>query len=163
MTGQTDATRMAATRSARLMALLPSLLLYAIACATPAIEFLKNGVEPQRWYGVEALLLGWQGAFVGQFGWFANPFLLLAGVFILFGRFFAGAVVAAVAVIVAAHSPFILHQQVPGDEGNVNHLEVAAFGVGFYFWAASLLVAMVVPLFASLLLRYRNRRTIGSV
>jgi len=144
------------------MALLPSLLLYAISCAAPAIEFLKNGVEPERWYGIEALLLGWQGAFVGQFGWFANPVLLAAGVLILFRRFLAGAVVAAVAVIVAAHSPFILHQQVPGDEGNVNHLEVTAFGVGFYLWGASLVAAMVVSLLASLLLRHQNRKRIPS-
>jgi hypothetical protein len=161
-TGPTDATRIAATRFAGLMALLPSLLLYAIACLTPAIEFLKDGAESQRWYGIEALLPGWQGAFVGQFGWFANPFLLIAGVLILFRRFLAGAVVAALAILVAAHSPFILHQQVPGDEGNVTHLEVTAFGVGFYFWVASLVAAMAVSLFASLLLRYQDRKRIRS-
>jgi hypothetical protein len=139
----------------RLAVLFPSLLLFLIACATPAIELLKNGVEPHSWYGVEALGLGVLGVFIGQFGWFANPLLLLSYVLVLFRRFIAASIFALVAVAVATHSFSLFHQHIPADEGDVNHLDAKAFGIGFYFWAASLLAAVLVPLLASFVLKRR--------
>ena len=155
---QAGAIRKAIPWSIRLVVLSPSLFLYAIACATPAIEFLRNGVDPERWYGIEALLLGWQGVFIGQFGWFANPILLLAYVLILFRRFLAGAIFAIVSVGVAANSLQLFHQHIPGDEGDVTHLEVKAFGIGFYIWVASLLAAVVAPLIGAIAVRYWHRK-----
>jgi hypothetical protein len=137
--------------------LAPSLFLYATACVTPAVHFFRIGGGPEGWYGIEALLLGWQGAFVGQFGWFANPLLLLAVVPILFRRFVIGSILAIMAVAVATDSLLILHQQIPGDEGDVTHLIVTGFGAGSYFWFASLLAAIVAPIAGALFVRYRAR------
>src|SRR5215471_5022620 len=95
---------------ARLVMLLPSLLLYLVACVTPAIDFLKNGVEPMSWYGVEALGLGALGVLIGQYGWFANPLLLLSFMLVLFRRFIAASVFAVLAVAVAMHSFSLFHQ-----------------------------------------------------
>jgi hypothetical protein len=135
--------------------LLPSLVLYLVACASPAIEFLKNGVEPMSWYGVEALGLGVLGVLIGQYGWFANPLLLLSYVLLLFRRFIAASILALLAVAVATHSFSLFHQHIPADEGDVNRLDAKAFGIGFYFWAASLLAAVVVPLLTSFVLKRR--------
>jgi len=38
---------------------------------------------------------------------------------------------------------------------HVNHFDAKAFGIGFYFWAASLLAAVVVPLLVSFVLKRR--------
>ena len=133
------------------------MLLYAVACAAPAVSFVRIGGGPEGWYGIEALLLGWQGAFLNQFGWFANPLLLLAYLLILFRQFVIGSVMALAAVAVAASSVTILHQQIPGDEGDVTHLEVTGFGIGFRLWIASLLAAAVFPLVVTVFVRYRYR------
>jgi hypothetical protein len=141
----------------RLSVLAPSLFLYATACVTPAVHFFRIGGGPEGWYGIEALLLGWQGAFVGQFGWFANALLLVAAVLILFRRFAVGSIFATMAVAVATDSLLILHQQIPGDEGDVTHLIVTGFGIGFCFWFASLLAAVVAPIAGALFVKYRYR------
>src|SRR5262249_17954624 len=133
----------------------PSLFLHLIACATPAIDFLKNGEDPQRWYGAEVLAWGWLGGSIGQFGWFANPLLLLAYVLVLLREFMAASVFAVLALLFAAHSLVIFHQQFPGYEGEVSRLDAKGFGIGFYFWVASLLVAVIVPLVGSFVLKRR--------
>jgi hypothetical protein len=143
--------------SVRLLVLAPSCFLYLVACSAPAIDFLKNGEEPQRWYGFEAMLLGWQGAFIGQLGWYANPVLLIACVLILFRRFVAAALFGSIAVAIAGNSWQLFHQEIPADEGNVNHLQVTAFGIGFYLWFASLIAAVVAPILAAIIWRALRR------
>jgi len=142
----------------RFCVLVPSVFLLAIASACPAIYFLRVGGGPENWYGIEALLLGWQGFFVEQFGWFANPILFLAYILVLFRQFMIACVFAIAALLIALRSSAIIGQQVPADEGNVNHLLVTGFGIGYKIWLASIIAAVVMPPLASIFLRIRRQR-----
>lgn len=46
-----------------------SLLLYLAACIMPAMVF-----DREQWTGLQVLVFGWQGIFLGQFAWYANLF-----------------------------------------------------------------------------------------
>lgn len=124
------------------------------------MEFVKEGVPTDRWYGIAALLLGWQGFFVEQFGWFANPVLLIAYILILFRQFVAAAVFAGLAVVIAATSVRIIGQTLPADEGNVTHMQVTAFDFGYYVWIASLIAAVIVPIIAAVIVKARKSASV---
>ncbi|MBN9684916.1 MULTISPECIES: hypothetical protein [unclassified Corallococcus] len=70
----------------RLIACGASALLFVLACATPAMTVFNTGqrAEEHLW-GMVLLLLGWLGAFMFQFGWYANLLLALAFVLLLAG------------------------------------------------------------------------------
>jgi hypothetical protein len=115
---------------------------FAIACALPALTFQSLSGTEQSWYGGVIFLLGWMGALVGQFAWFAN--LLLLGSWISIGfRWGRGTVLfAAGALLVAAQSFALFGEAIPADEGGVNKLTLTHFMPGFYFWIASIVIAL---------------------
>jgi hypothetical protein len=122
--------------SPRFGAVAVGVVLYAIACATPALTFEKNG--RQNWFGIAVLLMGWMGIFFGQIGWFANLLLPIGWVCLLFRRWIAAAIVGVLALVVAANTFFLYVQDVPGDEGGTTTLVFQHPHVGFYFWVASI-------------------------
>jgi hypothetical protein len=128
-----------------------SLLLFVIACATPAVYFDSTSHEP--WPGVMTLILGAFGLFTGQFAWLANPFYAIALVLVLVRQWIAAATVAAIALLVALTSLLLLGETVPLDEAGVNKATVTGFGPGFYVWLASILLVAV----GSLTLRFYER------
>ena len=121
----------------RLVVLGLTLLLFLIACSTPAL-YLSDS-EKWRWFGFEVLAMGWLGAFFGQFAWFANLLLLLAIAMLLFRRWTATLVCSLLAALLALNTLLILSQEIPLDEGGIRHTEVTGLGVGFYIWLLSLL------------------------
>ena len=119
-----------------------SAAVFAIACVLPALTFQNlNGTE-QSWRGGMIFLLGWMGALVGQFGWFANPLLL--GSWLSAGfRWRPGTVLfAAVALLIATQSFALFGEAIPADEGGVNKLTLTHMTPGFYFWMGSIVIAL---------------------
>ena len=110
-----------------------SLLLFAIACATPAMVFDK-----ETWPGIQVLVLGWQGAFLGQFAWFANAFWFLSLLLAFFRRWILTLVAAFLTTVVALDALSFVGTKVPLDEAFVNTMIFQSYHVGFYFWMASI-------------------------
>jgi hypothetical protein len=114
---------------------LVSVFLFLIACATPAMVFDK-----ETWPGIQVLVLGWEGAFLGQFAWFANAFWLLSLLLAFLRRWLLTLAATFVAALVARDALAFLGTTVPLDEGGVNTMVFKSYHVGFYFWMASIAV-----------------------
>jgi hypothetical protein len=110
-----------------------SVLLFVIACATPAMVFDK-----ETWPGIQVLVLGWQGAFLGQFAWFANAFWFLALLLAFLRRWFLTVAATFVTLLVALDALSFPGTTVPLDEGFVNTMVFKSYHIGFYFWMASI-------------------------
>lgn len=135
----------------RVVVLTITLIIFAISCALPALEF--NDPDDAVYYGFRILIVGWLGALIGQFGWFANIFLLVPIFLLLFRRWVAAFFGALVTLAIALHSLMLFHQEVPADEANTRHIELQHLRIGFYVWLAS----MVCLGFGALILRLRER------
>ena len=100
----------------------------------------------ESWFGVRLLALGWSGFFVGQFAWFAN-FLLFTAWAALYCRARKVAFgFAIVALLLASQTWALFGQQLPADEGGVNHFMLTAFLPGCYVWMASMAAAVIASL-----------------
>jgi hypothetical protein len=122
----------------RLIALGISLFLYLIALCSPVIRF-EGGNNNLTWYGIITLLLGWQGIFLTQFGWFANIPLLVGMILLLCRRWIGAVVCILIAIPLALDSFLILNQQVPDNEGLTSYSTVTHIYFGIYFWLSSIL------------------------
>ncbi len=129
-------------------------LMYLIACATPALEF--NDPDDAIYYGFRIVIVGWLGALIGQFGWFANLFLLVGIFLLLFRRWIATFVSTVLGLAIALQTLMLFSQPVPADEAGIRHVELQHIKIGFYFWLASLLCLGVGVLIL------RNRERAGS-
>jgi hypothetical protein len=123
---------------ARLVVLAISLLLYGVACAAPALVFLGNGGS-EAWPGYRVLFLGWLGALIGQFAWYANPLFFFGIITFLFRKWIATIVLIGLTLLMAANTFLLFIQEVPADEAGVNVLTLETLHVGFYLWVASIL------------------------
>jgi putative copper export protein len=101
-------------------------------------------------WGVTILLTGWLGAFVTQWGWFANPLLLLTLTLLLMGRYRGAFWVGVVTVLVGLSTLSWYLHSIPADEGGSHNrqLELLYPTLGYAFWMGSLLVG---PASASIL------------
>ena len=122
----------------RFILLASSAICFLVACCLPALRFHDvNGME-ENWRGGTVLLLGWMGALVGQFAWFANLFLFGSWASIGFRWRPGGMIFAVLALLIASHSFALFGQSVPADEGGVNKLLLVRLLPGFYFWVLSI-------------------------
>ena len=110
------------------------LLLFFTSLAMPAMR-LDNG---EVWPGSQVLMSGWLGPFIGQFGWYANPFFVTAVVFIFLRRAGWAAAFTVLALVFAVTSGMILNAVIPLDEANVRKAKMIGFGPGFYVWFTAL-------------------------
>jgi hypothetical protein len=117
---------------ARFTALAPSIICYAAACSTPALEL--SGKEHTYLFGVLALFYGPLVVLIGQFAWFANPVWLIALLLVLAGRLRAGIVASLLAFVVATHAWALFGREIPGDEGGVTKYYLKSMQIGFYLW-----------------------------
>jgi hypothetical protein len=120
-----------------------SIILYAVACCLPALEFKNSNSAPDIMFGLRALVVGWSGIFAGVFGWYANPLWVFALFFCLLRKPGFGAVFAVAALAIALTTFGVVGQELPGDEGNVTRTTVVALLPGFYVWLASLCVPLL--------------------
>jgi hypothetical protein len=124
---------------ARLIVLAVSIVLFALACASPTLIFLRNGTSDETWAGYMVLLLGWLGPFIGQFAWYANPVLFVGMITFLVRQWVATIVLIALSLLMAANTFLLFFQGVPADEAGVNMLTLQNLHIGFYLWIASIL------------------------
>jgi hypothetical protein len=115
-----------------------SIALYFVACLVPALGFDKR-----TWSGFEALFMGTIGILTGQFAALANPLLFAAWPLLGLGRLNWGRLCCVAALALAATTFTVFSQDVPMDEGGVNHMRLQRLLPGFYLWISSMLVALI--------------------
>ena len=135
----------------RLILLAITLFIYLIACATPALEF--NDPNDAVYYGFRILIIGWLGALIGQFGWFANLFLLVSIFLLLFRRWIGALISSLLALVIALQTFMLFSQKVPANEAATRQLDLLSLKVGFYLWLASMICLGI----GALILRNRER------
>ena len=119
--------------------LLTSLICYFLACILPALHFVNSGNGPDPMSGFNILMIGWMGVFVGQFAWFANPFLLLSAILFIFRKWRFALAFMMIALTISLDTFMLFGQEIPADEANVNKLTLVSLGPGYYLWMASML------------------------
>jgi hypothetical protein len=127
--------------------LIASVVLFAIACCLPALEFNKSGDAKDVLIGINVLAVGWSGIFAGVFGWYANPVALLALGLGFFGKPKWAAIAGLVALLVGCTTFSMFGRDLPADEGGVNHMTLSRTLAGCYVWLASLAVLPLLVLF----------------
>ncbi|XXF79349.1 hypothetical protein P2318_06240 [Myxococcaceae bacterium GXIMD 01537] len=139
-------------------AAIASLVLFIIACATPAMVCFKTSSGgDETMFGFVLLLLGWLGVVDMNFGWFANPPLALALLFLALRKFTVSAVLSGLALLIALSSLSWYIHPMSADEGGVGRLILKYPHVGFFCWVGSILVVLG----ASLTLRSRAQAPVG--
>jgi hypothetical protein len=145
----------------RLLALGLSLLLYALACALPVLDFLKEDGSPtpeSPMLGFVLLFIGWLGILIGQFAWLANLGWLLSMILLLLRRWVASLVTTVLTMLVALHTFALFTQRVPANEAATDYLRLQQVKIGFYVWLVSFLVIGI----SALILRSRERALLHS-
>jgi cytochrome c-type biogenesis protein CcmH/NrfF len=125
----------------RFMAIVASLVCYAAACVTPALELI--GKEHTHIFGGVAFLYGPLVVLTGQFSWFANLLWLTAILLVLFGRFTGGLVLSVLALAVAAHAWALFGIEIPGDEASATTYSLKSLEIGFYLWLLSFVLLAI--------------------
>jgi hypothetical protein len=119
-----------------------SAAVFAIACALPALTFQNLAGAEQTWHGGMIFAVGWMGALVGQFGWFANVLLLASWISAGFRWRPGAAFFAAGALLLAAQSLSLFGEAIPSDESGADKLTLTHLLPGFYFWLTSIVIAL---------------------
>jgi hypothetical protein len=119
-------------------------VLFILSLLVPAVSISKDAfkhldcADPDMAPGWFLLLIGPLGIFVGQFGWFANPLMLLSALPIRKSR---KSIIATFAMVLAATSVTLTY--FPNDiEGNM----VCGFGPGLYLWLACPVLMVIATL-----------------
>ncbi len=128
-------------------AVLASVALFAIACATPALRFHHSGGRIEENLGLHVLAIGWTGIFAGIFAWCANPLWVLGVIAGFLGAKRLPVIILGVLALAIAATTFpIVGQELPGDEGNVTRMTVVRLLPGCYIWMASLALLPVAAM-----------------
>ena len=121
----------------QLVVFVSSLSLLVLACILPALNFIgSNGIE--NYDGFTTLWMGWMGIFIGQFGWYANPFIFFSTILFIFRRWFLSILFTVLSLLISLSTLALFYQEIPGDEANVNKLHLVSLGPGYYLWIASM-------------------------
>ena len=124
-----------------------SLVLFAIACCLPALEFRNSSAPNDVMFGARALVVGWSGVFAGVMGWYANPVRLAGLVLIAFRKPKLAALAGVVSIAIAASTFSHIGKELPGDEGNVTRTTIIRLLPGFYVWMGALVILHLAALF----------------
>jgi uncharacterized membrane protein len=140
----------------RIIALLISIGLYALACALPVLDFSKsdwshNSEGPM--IGYVALIVGWMGIVLGQFAWLANFIWLLSLLLVLFRCWIATVITAILTTLLALQTYTLFSHKVPANEAATEYLYLQEIKIGFYVWIASFLAVGI----SAIILRQRER------
>lgn len=138
-----------------------SAALFLLSCFMPCL-YIARPEGPVSWNGFEILLMnGWMAILaVISVAWLANPLYFFAGVCVLNSQKGGsslssglGLIVSLAAFLVGGTAFWVKGVPVPKNEGGGTQGLVDRFGIGFYFWLASLLLMCV----AAVLSYARNR------
>ena len=127
-----------------------SLLLYVIACCSPALELTATTtrehltpVTHETMWGFQLLLRGYMGIFFGIIAWFANP-LWVAALLLASSKWVKAALAVSVASLAIAFTSFLaIGKDLAVWESDIYHQHPSALLPGCFLWIASL---AVVPL-----------------
>ena len=134
------------------LATLPAVVLYVLACVTPAVDtWSTNNHEAFDMYGFMMLIAGPLGLFSGHIGWLANPLMFVVAFFLISSRYRCAGILCAVALVLALTAPFTLKMNpLPANEGGVGELRLRSLDLGFYLWISS-----IVALGVAIIVRFR--------
>lgn len=116
-----------------------SIVVYGASLAFDAIDFKREGSPVDPTNGANVLLTGWLGAFVGQYGWFANLFMSAGFICALVRAFTLGKLFGMASLALSAYSlAVIFSQEFPANEGGVGPpMKVISLGIGCWMWLLS--------------------------
>ena len=145
---------------ARILLLLCTIL-YVAACFVPALLFHKFILDPSaydvtHWTGAQVLGMGWMGALVGQFAWYANPFWLLGWLCLLFRRPIWARIWFIITLLIAFHTFMLFGQILPADEAGVNRMMLIDLLIGAYLWFASIGIGLIGAFFTTRRRRFKT-------
>jgi hypothetical protein len=127
-----------------------SLLLYVIACCSPALELTltttRQNLTPvthETLWGVQLLLRGFMGIFFGIIAWFANPLWAVALLLVSFKWVKTALAVSLVSLVIAFTTFLAIGKDLAVWESDIYHQRLSALLPGCFLWMASL---AVVPL-----------------
>jgi hypothetical protein len=130
--------------------LIISLLLYVIACCSPALEVTitttrehLTPVTHETMWGVQLLMRGFMGIFFGIIAWFANPLWVVALLLISSKCVKAALAVSLAAFGISCTSFLAIGKDLAVWESDMYHQHPSALLPGCFLWIASL---AVVPL-----------------
>lgn len=125
--------------------------LWASACVLPALQFRKY--DPHRQYtaaevaderhdlvmlGSELACVGWLGMICGQFGWFANVWMLVSAMLAWYGWRRMARLSALMALVIGLDTLTLFTTPLASDEGAVMYILLRHLRVGVAFWFGSI-------------------------
>jgi hypothetical protein len=123
-----------------------SLLLYLVACCTPALELettsrehLAPAAHVTMW-GFQILLRGYTGIFWGIIAWFANPLWVGALLLVRFKQVKVALAVSLASLVIALTTFWAIGKDLAVWESDIYHQHPSALLPGCYLWMASLAV-----------------------
>jgi hypothetical protein len=121
-----------------------SLLLYTIACVSPALIVEDSfRSELEVWFGGIILLTGWLGVLVGQLAWLANLVLILAWLLAFFNRTYLALMFSLLAVPLSLDVLRFNQLNIPADEAGNCCFVLKNLSIGTYAWFASIVVMVL--------------------
>ena len=140
----------------RAFILLSFVLLFAAACALPALHLTGRR---EVWTGVELIAMGWMGLTLGQYGWLANPAVLIALLLAMRGRTSLAIIFSFIAAALGLHTLWLLGHEIKLGDEPFNTVRVVSLGAGYYVWMTGLLQPLAV---ASLLRHQRPKSRVAA-
>ncbi len=133
-------------------AVILSLVLYALACVTPAVEFQSYTIEHGQkimgqnisWYGWTCLYKGLMAIFVGQFAQFANIFYVVGLMMLQEKSFITAGLCSLFALLSGLHTLLLGKMNIYNDDAGLVKLMYLNPQIGFYLWMASFAVLLVL-------------------
>lgn len=131
-----------------------SLVLFTLACVTPALEFQSYQViqnkkvlgELVTWFGWVCLYKGLMAIFIGQFAQFANIFYVVALLMLQEKSYLTAAMSSLFALLSGLHTFCLGKMNVYNDDAGVVKLTFLHPSIGFYLWMASFLVLLALSI-----------------
>lgn len=131
-----------------------SLLLFALGCITPALDFQSYQIVQDKkvmgemitWFGWVCLYKGLMAIFIGQFAQFANIFYVVALLMLQEKSYLTAAMCSLFALLSGLHTFSLGKMNVYNDDAGVIKLTFLHPNIGFYFWMSSFLVLLALSI-----------------
>jgi hypothetical protein len=124
------------------------LLLFAVACCLPALEFNQTQNPKDILSGINVLAVGWSGIFAGIIAWYANPVWLFSLIMGFAGKTRVAAIFGIIALAIGCTTFSLFGRELPADEGGVTQMTLVRTLTGCYAWLASLATLPLIALFS---------------